>query len=1109
MRFVPYALLSLCVTGFAQEPALVPNGDFETLKPVTPDADGLLSGWTLGTPPQLPEKWALNSAYPGEISIGTEGAYSGETFVRLRASGKTSAHLYQTLETLRPGTWYRVSLWVRGGPVHVQFYQYFASGPIVTQIVGGGEAPADEWRRVNAYYQAPLGDFLRAAFAVETGPGHTADIDAASMEVLELPEVPGGGRPVVFENDLARLAIAANGRLEELGCRATGENYAAEQAPLGVFSATRDGRSFPAHLVTAEDDVLTVQFIEPDVRAKVRVTPRKEHFLLEVLQVEPQDVESLTIEFPLQRLATVGAAFNATYDDQFGACFFGTTVNSRNLPTSHSTTVQGLRVGCYAKHGMVGAKFALVAAPMAQFNESIMAAERDNGLPCPLLEGKWARFSEPVRRSYLFGVGVTEQDVDKLIEYAKIGNFGTIIILKNDWLANHGHYDINTRGFPEGVASVKRMVDKIHAAGMGAGVHVFGPSISPNDPYITPKPDDRLATVPCPPLAEAVDEQATTLTFAEQPNLPPKNVETQAFPGRYLRIGDEIIRYGEAESGPPFRYTGCVRGALGTGAQAHPAGAEVKGLLAMWGFFLVDPDSTLAEEITQNFADLVNECGFDMVYFDASDGIQDAYLDRWYYLNKLHLGYYSKFNHDVLYQTSNGTGWDICWHIVPRSASADGHGDLKWYLDQRLNGMLGMAANYTRSDVGWYYMFDEVRPDQIEYVCAKTIGIDGSISIETSRASMEKHPRARQMIEMVGRYEKCRLSRYFPEEIRERLKEPARDFKLFARGEKDWVLYRARYEEPRTVDVLDGAQNVFPVHNDGDGPRPLGVEIVRGDRKVVSADYQDPAALTIETFDDAAEYRESERNDYEKFVIGGDKVQSDAGPVRQGVTQSFSTTAEGALVGGSCGVYSAKNAGIDGGWGGIGRRFAEPLDLSAYKAICLQLHGDEAGGALRFQFRDVAGQSADLVIPIGYKGWRMHTMDPSDFPAFDWSKTEYLLFYFNGLPQNADVKVLLDDVRAVPNVDVGTSVTEPTCIVNGTSVTFPVELGRGQAVTAEGLGGVSFWQGGMLPGRTLEVSQEALVLQPGENVIELQCKEGTNFAGDVEVLLYQMWPMEK
>ena len=124
--------LLLCTAGLAQAPALLTNGGFEALKPVGPDAQGLVVGWKVGDPPQLPEGWTLNSAYPGEISIGTEGAHSGTSFVRLQATPKNGAHLYQTCEGLQPGQWYRVSLWLRGGPVRLQFYQYFATGPIVT-----------------------------------------------------------------------------------------------------------------------------------------------------------------------------------------------------------------------------------------------------------------------------------------------------------------------------------------------------------------------------------------------------------------------------------------------------------------------------------------------------------------------------------------------------------------------------------------------------------------------------------------------------------------------------------------------------------------------------------------------------------------------------------------------------------------------------------------------------------------------------------------------------------------------------------------------------------------------------------------------------------------
>ncbi len=1093
---------------WGQEPALLVNGGFEEMRTVKPDAEGLVSGWKLGEPAQVPEGWSLNTAYPGELAIGTTRPHSGERFVRITAPDEGSAHLYEMCKGLEAGKWYRVSIWVRGGPVTVSFYEYFDGRPIGGQTVITGSSKNDEWRQLSGFYRPGGEGYLRSALAVYTSRGHSAEVDDVTIEPLELPGGAAEGPDLSFENSLMQVSVAANGLLTEFRCKGSGEDYAATGIPFAVFGAVREGIAVPVHSVTQEGDTLKVQFLDPDVTANLRVTPRERHFLIEVLEVQPEDVDSLSVEFPIRRLATVAGAFNATYDDEFGGCMFGTTVNVRNLPTSRSNEIRSLRCACYRAHGMVGAKFALVGAPRDQFNEAIMEAERENGLPCPMLDGQWARFSDRAYESYLFATSVIEADIDTLIQYAKLGGFGTLIILKNSWLANHGHFDINTDNFPEGVESLKRAVQKIHDAGLDAGVHVFGPSISPNDPYVTPIPDDRLAFVPCPPLAEGVDEKAATLTLTEQPDrLPPKAARRRSFPGFYLRVGDEIIKYADVEVGPPFRLVGCQRGALGTEAAAHPAGAEVTGLLAQWGFFLVDPDSTLADEVTQNFADVFNECDFDMAYFDASEGAGNDYMDGWYYLNRLHLGYYQKFKKDVLYQTSCGTGRDILWHIVPRSASADGHGDIKGYLDQRWRGILGQAANFTRSDIGWYYMFKDVRPDQIEYVRAKALGLGGSISIEASRASLEALPLARPTFEMLARYEQCRVDDCFSEEVRARLCEPGKDFKLLPDGEGGWMLYRAAYEDPRTVDVLDGEQNVWTITNDLPEACLLGVEIVRGTREVAARDYDDPGALTIESFDDAEVYRLSEHNAYEKYVKGGGKLLSENGPVRKDVTQAFGVS-DDAKMGESCLVYSAENTGWSGGWGGIGRRFDPPLDLSAYQAIGLWIHGDGKEEKVRIQLRDVAGHNVDYVPTISFKGWTLHTfaLPTGDF---DRSQTEYLLLYFNGIPRQASVEVRFDDVRALADLSLMAALGEPVLTVNGQDTRFAARLERGQALTSEGPGGAKSWPGGMTPGQDLDVPAMGLRLKPGENAVTFSCSPAEEFPGDVNVLLYRLWPVEQ
>lgn len=1102
-------LLPACLSGQSQ--SVLKNGGFESVTTARPGADGLVNGWKIAPSPQVPVAWTPNPAYPGELSVAQSGsgkpaAHGGERLVRISAiQANKDAHLYQMCEGLDPAKWYRVSAWVRGGAVSLSFYEYFSSGKIGGQSVVQSTAGSTDWKRIEGFYRPRAEGYLRSALAISVPSRQTVEVDDVAIEPLDLPAVPSGA-DVVLETDLLKLVISSQGLLREFRSKQSSENYVVEGTPLPILHAIRGGLDAPLHSLRREGDLIRAQFLDPDVRVSLRIESRKEHLLFEVVDIQPDDVEQLTLRLPIRRLEKVAGAFNGTYDERFGACLLGVTENTFQQTVPHGADVIGLAAQCTKKHGMVGAKFALVAALREQFKPAIMEAERANGLPCPILEGRWARDSEPVRRSYLFVVDAKESNIDKIIEYAKIGNFGMIIFLKDNWLATHGHFKINTTNFPGGVAGVKQAVAKIHAAGMGAGVHVFGPSISPNDPYITPKPDDRLAFVPCPPLAEAVDEKAGVLVLAGEPNLPPKTPRSDAFPGYYIRVGDEIIRYQNVEPGPKPRLVGCQRGALGTKAVPHDAGEEVKGLLTMWNYFLVDPDSTLAEELTGNFAAVFNECDFDMVYFDASDGISDVYLDRWYYLNKMHMGYYRKFKKDVLYQTSNGTGANLTWHIVPRSASADGHGDLKKYLDERLPTMLGMAANFTRADVGWYYMFADVRPDQIEYVCAKTIGLDGSISIETSQTTMEQHARARQMIEMVGRYEQCRLANYFPENVKEQLREPGKDFKLFRDGD-GWKLYRAQYEEPRYVESLDGKQNAWTIRNDLSVPCPLGVEIVRGSRGVPTGDYDQPGALTIERFDQTAPYRWDEQNRAERYFPGPGVTITAGGAAKEGVKASFTISSNETRVGGRCAVLAATNTGPRGGWCAVGRKLSKPLDLSRCQAIGLWVDGDGKGETLRLQLHDAAGRSAVFNVLVSFQGWRLCVFRTAAAAGFDWSKTDRLLVWLQGLAGDTSVQVRLDDLRGLPKLSPAPQLVRPSVEVNGRGVTLPVSLDSMQAVTSEGPGGIRFWPGGMQPSQTVDVSSAVLMLQPGENRIVFSADAGGGYPGDVNVLFYRMWPM--
>ena len=813
------------------EISILKNGGFESILGIDSSANAEVVGWKLDDPRQIPSDWKMNPAYPGQLAIGVDNPHAGLRFLRLTAPAKGSAHIYQTSSIFQTGKWYRVDLWARGGVFKVFAYEYSKKGFIGSQVLLQQTAGV-EWQQFTVFYQPVGDDYLNSALAISTADGGSIDVDDVAINTQVLPQTPLDVADYIFQNNDAQFNLSTSGLLTQLISHSSSMNYVGSNAAKPVLTVVRAGVKIPAVMLSKMDDAVTAQFIDPDIKVKLRISPEPHHFNVEVLSIEPADIEALYIELPIQRLETVGAAFNATYNREFGASFFGITPNTFCSPIQTEHSVLSLQCGSLRTHGIVGAKFSLVAAPYADFRSAIKEAERSNGLPGSKQDGEWLRDSESVRKSYLFATDASEANIDTLIQYAKLGGFGAIIFHKGNWLKTHGHYEINTNNFPHGLEGVKTAVVKIHAAGLEAGAHLYGPSISPNDAYITPKPDNRLAMISRPPLAEALDEKSTTILLSAEPK-PSRRLGSKAFPGSYLRIGDEIIHCDQTASDQSFIYTDCVRGALGTRAAAYPSGSEVRGLLAMYDFFLVDPDSTLAEELTQNFADVINQSDFDMIYVDASDGIIDAYIDKWYYLNRMHSGYYSKLKKDVVYQTSNATGTNLLWHMVPRAASADGHGNIKGYLDDRWPGILGMEANFTHPDIGWYYWFKEdVRPDQLEYVSAKAMGVNGSISLETSQAALENQIQSRQMMETTRKWEQCRHDDPFSEAIKIKLREPQKDFKLFSDAHGKWKLYRAMYEIPKVVDELDGQQNKWILRNDTATDVELGVEIVTVDKPI-------------------------------------------------------------------------------------------------------------------------------------------------------------------------------------------------------------------------------------------------------------------------------------
>jgi hypothetical protein len=418
-------------------------------------------------------------------------------------------------------------------------------------------------------------------------------------------------------------------------------------------------------------------------------------------------------------------------------------------------------------HGLEPAAFGVIACREADFLETVQRFEAAAGLPHPQLDGVWNKQSPRVKRSYLFLTNFREAQFDEALALARRGGFDTILLGQESWSQGTGPYEINRQRFPDGLDGLKRTVQRFKGAGFHVGLHFLGASIYPPDPYLTPVPDGRLVKGASATLAADISATTNFLPVTAAPEQFPAEDGGYMGQGTVLQIGDELVQYTAKATREPWGFSNCHRGHLGTRPAAHQKGETVRHLVRAYGYHMYDLDTSLLDEVTTHFARVANTCGIDMIYFDGSEQLQG---DHWYYNARLHQGFYDKLaNKNTLLQASSYSHYS--WHLLARSASADGHDDLKGYLDQRSGGFNSLARDWMPLDIGWYYGYDPTAtPDMFEYVLAATLGYDSSMSFQVSCEAAAAHPFTGDILDLIARYERLRLSGRVPETVRTRLR---------------------------------------------------------------------------------------------------------------------------------------------------------------------------------------------------------------------------------------------------------------------------------------------------------------------------------------------------
>jgi hypothetical protein len=348
-------------------------------------------------------------------------------------------------------------------------------------------------------------------------------------------------------------------------------------------------------------------------------------------------------------------------------------------------------------------------------------------------------------------------------------------------------------------------------------------------------------------------------------------------------------------------------------------------------------------------------------------------------------------------------------------------------------------------------------------------------------------PNARQneYLALLGRYERLRLARHFPADVKARLRTPGEQFRLTRDHQSDWQLEPTDYLPHKVTSLADGSR-AWTVRN----------------RYAAQ-----PARLRVEALYACQPY------DAPQGVLVADFTQPDDFGVRAaaaGVTHGLAASAEQVKAGSVSGLLTANSATATrrGAWAKVGRVFTPPLDMSQCGALGVWVYGDGQGELLNFQLNNTRENYTawdDHYVDVNFTGWRYHELllrerDAQRYQDYVWpygggcevgrnpilcNRVGGFSVYCNDLPPRQEVRCFLGPVKALPVVKV--KLGNPAVVINGRRIVFPVTLESGQFIEYEGPADCRWHdeRGAII--QRITPQGDPPNLAPGENPVSFTC----------------------
>jgi hypothetical protein len=441
--------------------------------------------------------------------------------------------------------------------------------------------------------------------------------------------------------------------------------------------------------------------------------------------------------------------------------------------------------------------FALFVSSAEKAFEIIGEVEKAEGLPHPVLEGKWAKINNwPAKQSQytpLFG----PNEIEDVLDYAGKTGLHMIYLPCGRWQSSD--YSAKREFWPEGNKSLREFSDRLLQKGVLLGLHCGSMGIDLGDSlYGGRNLSDQTAAWGGASLTRDVAKDATEIRLRLDPGVELPTIthrvgfEDLALPTvnhiwnhDWIQIGGELVK---AEQWEPlkdneWRLTGCIRGVHDTTKSAHASGDRVKCLISVYKQAVtIDVYSPLYKERARMCGNLMNECRAARISFDALE--MSDYAGRWTLRYWMQLVFESVDHYFFACSSSGLPQYE--WHVSGISHAGEVmHYYPKGYFDSYLMSVINTGRdNFVPSGMGSYPLMAAhnswyaTAPDDMEWWLGKSAAYDALYYLEGSIDDWKKNGQTEEILEKVRNWEKLRLSGLLTPPQREKLKEYFTSFRL-------------------------------------------------------------------------------------------------------------------------------------------------------------------------------------------------------------------------------------------------------------------------------------------------------------------------------------------